>query len=765
MWFALFAPAQNTLGDFMQRGAIIFASIISLGASSALSQEIDGAKTEEIIISATRTKTKYAKTPIAASLIGSKELEQSAVSNPTNLPSLVPALNIDRTIGLQLTLRGVTSTDNTEKGDPSVGFLLDGIYIARPHAQEVSFHDLARIEVLKGPQGTLYGRNSTGGLINIISNGARLENSNHFEISAGNYGALNSSFVFNRKFDDKNAIRTAINFEQRDNFVKNLVSDDTKQDPFKQNLSFRVSTLHNLSDDSGLEFVFDYAQIKGHNGFNVRASNFYNLPFGNGKDPEYIGGSFKKLTQLTYDNPNNAERNNHTGGLKIGFNHKISDKLNFEYLGSLRLLRLREDMNTYIGSNSAGSQIIPSKLQSDYYQDSHELRFAYDGEKLDAQIGYFDFYEKSKVGFYLYGLIQQFPNRGYVFGFPQNPMIANSRAIFAQASYEFLPKARLTIGLRNTWDDKYRMGHTIFHQTDGQPIDYTFGDFATNPFFLRDSLNLASMKYEKLTGKIGLDYELAPETFIYGNYSTGYKAGGFNDGCETGPNCANPIPAAALYYRPETIKASEIGIKGRAFYNHLSYSIDAFHYDYEDLQLSQYANLCGGPCQITTNAAKAKIDGIDIDAKLKIDNSNSFIFSAALLDARFDDYQIRPDINLKGKKLDRSPNYTINLGYSHKFAMPSGWNGEFNLRERFVGEYFFLSTPAIMQFRQPRFNKTDLSVSFSKGAKKIILFANNLENYISLSNVAIAVDYPNLNDGSASFHDPRTFGAKLVLDF
>ncbi len=719
---------------------------------------------EEIIISATRNKSKYSKTPIAADLVKASDIAKNAITNPTNLGNLIPALNIERTIGLQLTLRGVTSTDNTEKGDPSIGFLLDGIYIARPHAQEVSFFDLSRIEVLKGPQGTLYGRNSTGGLLNIIANAAQLENSNRFEIGVGNYGTINSGFVLNRVLDDDNAIRTALNFDLRDNFVKNLKSDQTEQNSFKKNLSLRVSTLHNLNENNELRIVFDYAQMAGHNGFSVLASNFYKLPFSNQNDPQYIGGNANQLMQLSYDNPNIAARDNRTGGLKIAFNHKFSDNWEYEYLGAARLLRLREDMNTYIGSKAIGAQVIPSKLQSDYYQDSHELRFVYESERLNAQFGYFDFYEKSKVGFYLYGLLLPFPNRGYVFGFPQNPMIANSRATFGQMTYEFAPKAHVTFGLRNTWDDKFRMGNTIFHQTDGQPIDYTYGDFATNPYFLRDSLNLASLKYQKLTGKIGIDYELNPATFIYANYSTGYKAGGFNDGCEGGLNCANPIPAAALYYRPETIKALEIGVKGRTL-NRLNYTIDAFHYDYEDLQLSQYANLCGGPCQVTTNAAKAKIDGIDIDANWKINDSDNLQITAAFLNAKFADYQIRPDINLKNKFLDRSPKYTINFGYSHKFRFFANWQGEFSIRERFVGDYYFLSTPAIMQFKQPAFNKTDLSITLSKDQAKFTLYINNLENYISLSNVAIAVDYPNLNDGSASFHDPRTYGVKYSIGF
>lgn len=166
------------------RQAILIAAIstAALAAVPAAAQtpgeppaaEDDAAEEEipsgEIVVTASRFESLASKTPVALTAITGEGLLSQGIVNPTGLAEVVPNLHIDRANGgLQITIRGVTSTDTTEKGDPSAAFLLDGIYIARPQAQEVSFYDIQRIEVLRGPQGTLYGRNTTAGLINVIT--------------------------------------------------------------------------------------------------------------------------------------------------------------------------------------------------------------------------------------------------------------------------------------------------------------------------------------------------------------------------------------------------------------------------------------------------------------------------------------------------------------------------------------------------------------------------------------------------------------------
>ena len=122
------------------------------------------------------------------------------MTNPTDLQDVVPNLSIDRAGGgVQITIRGVTSTDTTEKGDPSAAFMLDGVYIARPQAQEASFYDIARVEVLRGPQGTLYGRNTTAGLVNVITNRPTFDEfGGSVNLAAGNEGAVQTTAVTQR---------------------------------------------------------------------------------------------------------------------------------------------------------------------------------------------------------------------------------------------------------------------------------------------------------------------------------------------------------------------------------------------------------------------------------------------------------------------------------------------------------------------------------------------------------------------------------------
>jgi iron complex outermembrane receptor protein len=136
-----------------------------LAATPAMAQEAKEDTNGDIIVTATRNETMASKTPIALTAISGDALRTAGITNPTALGDQVPSVMINRNNGLQITIRGVTSSDGTEKGDPSAAFMSDGVYIARQQAQEVSFFDISRVEVLRGPQGTLFGRNTTAGAI------------------------------------------------------------------------------------------------------------------------------------------------------------------------------------------------------------------------------------------------------------------------------------------------------------------------------------------------------------------------------------------------------------------------------------------------------------------------------------------------------------------------------------------------------------------------------------------------------------------------
>lgn len=735
-------------------------------------QAASTATLEEVTVTATRAETDLSKTPVAVSVIGGDALISAGITNPTALADRVPGLSIDRANGLQLTIRGVSSTDNTEKGDPSAAFLLDGIYIARPQAQEVSFFDLERTEVVRGPQGTLYGRNTTAGLVNVISARPKQEFSAAVDATIGDFDTRQVSGMVNVPLGDAAAVRAAVNYDRRDTYLIQNPNNAFDSDPAKDNLSARLSVLFKLSASIDLLLRADYSRMTGafwrEDQFgSVLISNLYATPLvapaagQRGRDPAYIGGSSDDLRRITYTDPRSIDVDNDTWGIAADFNWRLSDSTTLTYLGSYRKFNRDEQFPMLVGSAAPGVDIsVPGLFDGSYDQDSHELRVAYDGDRLDLQAGAYYFKETSGLLFALLGLQAPTPGAdGYVFGFPQDPTESESRALFGQGTFGITDSFRVTAGVRYTEDDKSRVGATIFHRTLDEPLNFVAS--AANP--VPDSLNNAAVSYEQTTWKLGFDVDLTDTTLLYATVSSGYKAGGFNDGCLAGaPNCNVPLTSDALFYDPEELTAYELGIRSeiggmaRVFASY-------FHYDYTDLQLSQISNICGGPCQVTTNAGQAEVDGIEFEAQIQPNDRNRIDVGISWLDAVYTDYDIVPGVSFAGEDLNRSPEWTASLGYAHTIPLGNGGGVVFDIHSRYVDEYVILSSALVAQFRQPSFTKTDVSIGYHAdgNAWYVEAFAKNLEDEVTLSNVSLSVAFPGLNNGTAALSAPRTYGLRL----
>lgn len=700
---------------------------------------------DEIIVTATRQETALSKTPIALSAITGEGLRDSGVTNPTTLGEVVPNLSIDRANGLQITIRGVTSTDGTEKGDPSAAFMLDGVYIARPQVQEVSFFDLERVEVLRGPQGTLWGRNTTAGAINIISAKPKHEFEASFDAAYGSYNTVQTTGMVNVPVNDAVALRAAVNYDRRDNFLDTTSS--TSIDPFKDNLSARLSALFDISDSVEVVVRADYAQMKGHTDNSLPVTNFFEAPFVADVDPDYFDSPAEEQLTSTFPVPWETGRDNSTWGVMAEANMDLGGGFSLAYVGSYREFTRDERGTVFAGANR-------TTFNGDYWQNSQELRLAFgSGERLHGQIGAYYFKERSGIEFFI--LDPQnlgFPPVATQFGFPQDPTIAESYAFFGQATYDLTDALHLTAGVRYSHDYKSRVGATVFDLADGTRINLQINDAARN--------------FSKTTWRAGLDYDIPGLGLAYFTASTGYKAGGFNDGCEdvdgdpaTDPVCG--LPAAALFYQPETLTAYEGGFKFGFFDGVLNVNGALFHYDYKGLQLSQASNACGGPCQITTNAASSKVDGIELDATIRPGERHRFDFAATWLDARYAEYFPVPTVSFEGKSLDRSPEFTVAAGYAYEHPLPNGGVLEAGVRTKYSDEYMLTDLVLRGQFRQPSFHKTDLTLTYHAPDDRWYLqgFAKNLENEITLSTATVQAG------GAVSVQDPRTYGARLGARF
>jgi iron complex outermembrane recepter protein len=709
----------------------------------------------DIIVTANRTESLASKTPVALTAISGANLRTAGITNPTTLGERVPNISIDRGDGLQITIRGITSSDNTEKGDPSAAFLSDGIYIARPQAQEVSFFDIDRVEVLRGPQGTLYGRNTTAGVVNLVTARPKHKFEASVDGAYGNYNTFQVTGILNVPVNDWIAVRAAINEDRRDNFISGPASIN----PFKQNISGRLSTLFDFASNVSLLLRGDYSLIQGSGVQAVSLQNFFVQPTApaagqRGTDPIYINGSTDQQRQLGFTPTVDPYRHNENYGVMADLSWGITDKLTLAYVGGYRKLIRNEIAPLFLGFTPGTQNAVQAKfvIPNSYQQDSQELRLAYNDGPLKAQAGFYYFHENQVIYPQIVGLISPTPGTvGYVFGFPQHAQ-ARSYAGFGQATYTLIDGLRVTGGIRWTRDEKKRLGATVFHTDLFQPDS-----------FPPDSLNDAELNASKITWRAGLDYDLNSRTLLYGSVATGYKSGAFNDGCSAGqPNCTAPLPDGALYYKPETLTAYEVGFKTRLAGNRLRLNGNYFHYDYVNLQVSQSSNICGGPCSVTTNAAKAKIDGVELEGNAAPTRADQFDFSVAWLNARYADYPIVAGVNLAGMKLDRSPSWVFGLGYRHTVSLANGATLAAGVHSKISASYGFLSTVLLAQFRQPAYTRTDLDLTYTAPAGRWYLqaFAKNLENKLILSGVSLSSSFPSLDGGTAVFQDPMTYGVR-----
>ncbi len=739
-----------------------------LAATPAMAQEAKEDSNGDIVVTATRNETMASKTPIALTAISGDALRNAGITNPTALGDQVPSVMINRNNGLQITIRGVTSSDGTEKGDPSAAFMSDGVYIARQQAQEVSFFDIGRVEVLRGPQGTLFGRNTTAGAINVITN--RPDPSafgGSIDVAYGNHNNTQATAVLNAPVSEDFAIRAAVNFDRRDSFLKPGTNFNAPLSPYKENLGARLSAL--LKFDGGeLLIRGDYTHMGG-NGINtVSTGNYYTGYATTGVNPVYIGDT-RTNTQLLSLNAtsadgitnqqlaNNFKRDNESYGVGAEFKYDLGP-VTFNYVGSYREFHRTEGNYSY---NVAG--LAPNLFEGKYWQNNQEVRLSTNSDgPIRAQAGLYYFKERADIQLFIYnrvlGGVRSTPGTvGYVFGFPQHYVLSQSKAAFGQVTFLPVAELRITAGIRYTADEKARTGATV--QCQFNTSCAAVGDIV--------SVNNARRKYNKTTWKVGFDYDLNPATMVFGTVSTGYKAGGFNDGCEigTGTGCAQA--ASALYYNPETLTSYEVGIKTRVLDDLLRFNLSAFHYDYSGLQLTQVGPFCvgGTNCTVTTNATSAKVDGIELEGTLTPSANDRLDFSAAYLNARYGRFLPNtvafPALNWEGLKLDRSPSLTLSAGYTHTFDLANGGSVVAGVRSRYSSKFVISALAILGQFKQPGYTSTEATLTYNGPEKKYYVqaYVKNLEDNLIVTAVGGGVN------GTLQASDPRTFGVRAGLKF
>jgi iron complex outermembrane receptor protein len=669
---------------------------------------------QEVVVTAQRVAQPASKTPLSLSVVSGDELKNAGAVNADGLTDLVPNVQIASSGGAtQISIRGVSSADATEKGDPSAAFNIDGVNLARPQSAGLAFFDLERVEVLRGPQGTLYGRNATAGAVNLITNKPGRQYAGSAALELGNYNTRIVDGMLNVPVNETLALRAAVSSSKHDGYLRStqgLAHDYDDQDT----LSGRVHALFSFSPELSLLLSADSSRIKGTGPGMVPVETFLTAD---------SAGRRTATPTLQGRIDNKAS----------GYSAELKAKLavgELTYQGAHREFD-RDEIVPYGFGISAPAPYISAL--AGYSQNSHELRLASSFGAWRSIVGTYWFRERSNIDFRL----EHFPGLGRLV-FVQDPTISASKAVFGDLTYSVTSDLHLTAGLRRTKDEKSRQGYSII----GDPE-------------VSRGLNDAAVEYGQTTGKLGADYALAKNVMAYITLSTGYKAGGFNDGTRA----TNPY----LIYEPEHLSSLEVGVKGRMLDGRLQASAALFGYNYRNLQLTSIAPdpVNGGVTSQTRNAAKAKVSGLEVEGKYGVTANGRLSFSLTYLDAHYTSYMPTETVDWSGRRLDKSPRVSAGLGYDYRWGLDNGAELGVHAGTRFTGAYVLSDYSRAVQYRQDGFHKSDLTLTYSpaSGSWRLQGYVRNIEDK------AVITSYSSTAVPAFALGAPRTAGIRLAADF
>lgn len=758
------------------------------GEKGLSTEAIAGSSKGEIVVTAQRVETLLSETPLAITALSEEDLRDKGVQSAVDLNQLAPGLSVNRFgQGLQVTIRGVTSQDLTEKGDPSAAFLLDGVYIARPQGIGGTFFDIERVEILRGPQGTLYGRNATAGVINVISK----KPTDYMEMtlngSVGNLNSYDMNFAISGPVSPTLSARFAGSYSQQDSYIIQDPNSPFDIPPARQDYSWRAQLLWKPSDNFDVLIRGDYAYLAGSNFAVVSEDNFFDysssvppVP----STPTELHLSSEQQRQSNAIIPIELGNNNRSWGVALEANWDVGP-VTFTYLGSHRELERNEnfltELLTVYAANLSNANVT---------EESHELRFATNTkEPFFLQAGAYYFEEKGDLENYVYDTPISAPPGSFisaqnlvgggiypVFGSAFDRVYARNYSFFGQGTYEFITDLSLTVGARYSNDRKDRRGGFV------QQLDLQF-DPATDLF----SPTLADTKNDEITWRVGLDWDVTGNTLIYGAVATGYKAGGFNDGCLAGTSvngipCVVPLPAELLTYEPEEITSYELGVKTALFNKNVRLNLAAFHYDYENLQLlSSFPTVPGqAGVALYVNARAATVEGVELEGSAHIFSNTDVDFTLSYLDAKYDEYFPRVDLgaagpDFAGLPLDRSPEWTASAYVSQTFPLSGGTAFRVTAGTRWSDDYYLSNYILGYQVKQSSYFKSDVTVTYANPLDRwyIQAFVKNIEDNVEANFYRSGFGYlsldpnapPALLTGYVGIGAPRTFGVRASIGF
>ena len=672
------------------------AALFALPAMPAFAQDTpaaddasDVATGNEITVIARRREERLLDVPIAISALNTEALEKAGAKDLSGIQGAIPNVNIVQGRGsassANFYIRGIGQPDALQTFDPAVGVYVDGVYLSRIQGALLNLFDVERVEVLRGPQGTLYGKNTIGGAVNVVSKKPSLDTvKGEAAITYGRFDEVTAKgYVSAPLVTDKLALSLAGVYDDRDGIVTDPLTGRKYND--RNNLSGRAILRAKPADTVEVLISGDYTRQRNAATLGYLTAPLIQTDFARGAvvlapaNP-YGPYDYKASTSLA---PDQGQKLDHWG-VSGTINVDLSDSFQLSSITAYRKLKTDFFIDIDATQFELGDVFVGVRQE----QFSQELQLKYDADQLKGVFGLYYLNEnvRSHQEAYADGL---FAFNGFPITFLRtidDKQVTKSYAAFGQLTYDFTEQFSMTAGLRYTHEKKTYNRCTVTASSLGllNNLRYCFPDNLPAPFTGDNDVS-----YDAWTPMVSLSYKPTPDTLVYASASRGFKAGGFNGRVNSNGDISvtqNGVTTVIPNFEPETVWSYEAGAKGTFLDGRVNVSAAAFYTDYNNFQarVGNGTNVGLGGSFPVLNAGKLRIQGFEFDISVRPVTPLTLFASVGYLDAdykRFDDPRRLPpaggaafSCNPTGAKITCRPAFAppLTLRAGGEYRVPLG---------------------------------------------------------------------------------------------
>ena len=645
----------------MKNNRIQRVSALACAVGMVLSGVAVSAEIEEIVVTGLKKTSSVMETPSAITALTGDDLVARGITELSQLQFAVPSMHYGEKLGNKtIAIRGVGEFNN----QPGVLVTIDGVVQSSGSSSQLSQLDLERVEVLRGPQGTLYGRNSNGGAVNYITAKPTDEAYGRVKVGLAKFDHASIEGVYSGPLTDSFGIRVAAShLDMGEGWVENLMPGFNDH-MMGEKTNFRMNLVGQVSENLDAHFSVGRSTMSGP--MDPHAIVKEHLEYANSRTNLPIEGTLVTEEPWKIYNNGNSDSDRQYNMQNLTLNWELDNGM------TIKSITANQNWDDEFEGPADGSSVGLFERYMKTWTDTftQEINISGGNDKLNWIAGMFYMDDKKSRDFIINLPIPAFfpmPGRFEIF---QQQNDTESKSAFFDMTYSVSEDIRLGVGFRKTDEDMHeRHSRQIFFTGMPDPIMDLCGGIVETIW--SDSAN---------TGRASVEYDTSDDAMVYASYSEGFKVGGIN-----GNDCNPP-------WDPETVASYEVGYKATLNDGATTLSASAFHYDYSDFQVAQVIGIVG----IIVNAGDATIDGFELEVTSNVGDDWTLSAGLTLLDSAYGEFlntdALQGDAGVlqnKGNPLNKTPEQSLNVGIVRNMTFDSGANLALSLNTAYRSRTYF----------------------------------------------------------------------------